>query len=591
MNPTTWITLRSLATLRLWLFILMGVLVGMAAYGVQLVPAFLVRQFLDALSGSAPLGMSLWLPLALLAGFAIVRPAITLSAVFSERALQLIVGTLLRRNVLEYILRQPGAQPLPASPGEAISRFRDDMQAVMWGFSWMLDPVGQLIAAAFIVVVLAQIDALLTLGILAPVVAIVGLIRVLNMRVTVYRRAAQQSIADVTGLLGEVFGAALAVKVANAERRVIGHMLELNEARRRANLADRVFAEFLRSSSTNVANLGIAILLWLAASAMRDGHFSVGDFALFVAYITSLTAIVREFGTFVTNFRQMEVSLDRLRALMPDAPPEALARHAPLYLSGPAPGAAPVEPLLDEPLRKLVVQDLTFVYAGTRRGIKDVCFEIERGSFTVVTGRIGAGKTTLLRVLLGLLPKQSGALYWNGKAVDDPANLFVPPRTAYTPQAPRLVSESLRDNILLGIPETAVDLHRVVHAAVLETDIPDLEEGLDTLIGPRGVKLSGGQIQRVAAARMFARLAELLIVDDLSSALDIETEFLLWERLLRRDDLTCVAVSHRHAALRRADQILLLDEGRLVERGTLQELLERSEQMRLLWETTVSGAE
>src|SRR5205085_8435951 len=139
----------------------------------------------------------------------------------------------------------------------------------------------------------------------------------------------------------------------------------------------------------------------------------------------------------------------------------------------------------------------------------EVSFTLDRGSFTVITGRIGAGKTTLLRVLLGLLPVQAGEVLWNAQVIDDRADVFVPPRSAYTPQAPRLVSESLRDNILLGLPEHVVDLDRVLHAAVLELDLPELEDGLDTLVGPRGVRLSGGQVQRVAAARMFARPADL----------------------------------------------------------------------------------
>src|SRR3981081_4283610 len=239
---------------------------------------------------------------------------------------------------------------------------------------------------------------------------------------------------------------------------------------------------------------------------------------------------------------------------MAGGPPDALVKQAPLHLRGPLPEPLWATPDLAEPLLDLTAEDLAFVYPGTRLGIAHVSFRLQRGSFTVVTGRIGSGKTTLLRVLLGLLPMQSGALYWNGRLVADPGSLFVPPRSAYTPQTPRLVSESLRDNILLVVPEHAVALDRVVHAAVLERDVPDLEDGLDTLVGPRGVKLSGGQVQRVAAARMFARPAELLVVDDLSSALDVETERLLWERLLARKELTCVAVHHRHPAPRRAAQ-------------------------------------
>ena len=260
-------------------------------------------------------------------------------------------------------------------------------------------------------------------------------------------------------------------------------------------------------------------------------------------------------------------------------------QHAPLHLTGPLPVLTPTdaELELDHPLEELSAEHLTFFYPGTERGISDVSFRVRRGEFTVITGRIGSGKTTLVRVLLGLLPMQSGVLRWNQQPIADPGSVFVPPRSAYTPQAPRLVSESLRDNILLGVPEDVVDLDTAIHAAVLERDLPELEEGLDTLIGPRGVKLSGGQVQRVAAARMFARPAELVVVDDLSSALDIETERLLWDRLLQRADLTCIAISHRHAALRRAHQILLMENGRIVDRGTLSELLERSDELRQLW--------
>src|SRR5205823_13585891 len=121
-------------------------------------------------------------------------------------------------------------------------------------------------------------------------------------------------------------------------------------------------------------------------------------------------------------------------------------------------------------------------------------------------------------------------------------------------------------------------------AAALEQDIHELEDGLDTMAGSRGVELSGGQVQRAAAARMFLRAADLLVIDDLSSALDVTTENLLWQRLMSETDTTYLVVSHRPAALRRADTVILLDNGRVADRGSLEELLDRSALMCDLWD-------
>jgi ABC-type multidrug transport system fused ATPase/permease subunit len=267
--------------------------------------------------------------------------------------------------------------------------------------------------------------------------------------------------------------------------------------------------------------------------------------------------------------------------MMVDAPPGKIIDHVPLDLIGPPPKWTS-DTREGESLVTLEVRDLAFTYPKSEAGIRDISFRLARRDFVVITGRIGSGKTTLLRVLQGLLPRSTGEILWNGQNVEDPAVFFTPPHSSYTAQVPRLFSETLRHNVLFG--ETAEErLPQAMELAAMRPDIDALEKGLETLVGTRGVKLSGGQLQRAGAARMFARGADLLIFDDLSSALDVATERQLWDSLFRDREATCIVVSHRRPALRRATEILLMSEGRIIAQGRLEDLLKTSAEMRRLW--------
>jgi ATP-binding cassette subfamily B protein len=218
------------------------------------------------------------------------------------------------------------------------------------------------------------------------------------------------------------------------------------------------------------------------------------------------------------------------------------------------------------PLDELQVNSLRAVHEGGA-GLHDVSFTLRRGSFTVITGPIGSGKTTLLRALLGLLQhaELGGEVRWNGTVVTDRAAFMVPPNAAFLPQVPQLISDSVADNIALGeVPVASLEL--ALELAAVRADIDEMPDGADTLIGPRGLRLSGGQRQRVATARALVHSPELVVLDDLSSALDVETELQLWTNLSAAG-MTVLAVSHRAVAMDRADQVLVLDAGRLLGLG------------------------
>jgi ATP-binding cassette, subfamily B, bacterial len=207
---------------------------------------------------------------------------------------------------------------------------------------------------------------------------------------------------------------------------------------------------------------------------------------------------------------------------------------------------------------------------------------LRAGELVVITGRVGSGKTTLLRALLGLLPA-TGDLFWNGEPITDPAAFMIPPRCGYLAQTPVLLTGTVRENLLLGLPLEDLDLEPAISDAALERDLAGFPAGLETVIGRRGLRLSGGQIQRTAAARMLARRPRVAIVDDLSSALDLATEAEVWRRLRARTDMACLAASHRRSVLRLADRIVILRAGQVEDTGTLPELLARCAEMRALW--------
>ena len=534
-----------------------------AYFSSRLVPGLIVQQVFDGLTGGAAARFSVGTLLGLYVGWEVGRMALNFAAEYYGRTFFYLQKALLQKNVLRGLLRRPAALPLPAPPGDALNRLDHDTGEIADFPLWLPYVAGHALFALIAVVIMLRINAVITLVVVLPLLGVILLTNAVRERLLRTYQQDREASSRVTAFLGELFGAVQAMKVADADAGVLAHFHELNEARRKAGLRVRLLQDLLTWAAGNLSDLGVGVVLLLSGGAIRAGIFTIGDFSLFITYLWFIIRFPSHTGGMLADAKTQSVSLERLLTLQDDPRAATLIEATPVYSDGrypaiPRPPRAPADRL--DVLR---ARGLTYRHPGTGRGIVDVDLRLERGTLTVITGEIGAGKSTLLRALLGLLPRDSGEIWWNDRLVTDAAAFFVPPRCAYTPQVPRLFSQSLRDNVLLGLPLGAEALDAAIYAGVLEADAPRLEQGLDTVVGPRGVKLSGGQVQRTAAARMFVRQPELLVFDDLSSALDVETEQELWRRLRTcAPEATVLAVSHRPAALRLADQVIEMKEGR-----------------------------
>ncbi|WP_018253639.1 ATP-binding cassette domain-containing protein [Salinispora mooreana] len=442
------------------------------------------------------------------------------------------------------------------TPAEVVAQGGDTERVVELADNMVDQFFGLVLLVAMTVISGSVVPGLFFLGTMvvsALVAALFGPALERSARGTVTARAAYAT-ALVSGL-----SAARTVKLAGATGPVLDHLADLDAIRSERQRREITTQVWSRSTPSLVSGL-LPIGAWALFLA---GVLSAGATLVAVSTLVAARWIAWTAASLLSQVPSARVWTQRTVA-MTGAP----AYSAALPGVDPAAGTAPVPPApARHPLRRLELAGFGVRHADGVAAVRDVDLTIERGQLVLVVGPVGSGKSSLLRALAGIVP-HTGRLMWNGVPVTEPELFLRPHQVGYVGQQPRVLSGTVADNITLGYP---ADAAAAASTAQLEPDLAASGAGLGLVIGHKGTRLSGGQLQRLALARALAPRTELLVADDVSSALDVTTELALWAAL-RRHGVTVLGSTSKRAALLRADHVLVLDDGRVAAQGRWCEL-------------------
>jgi ATP-binding cassette subfamily B multidrug efflux pump len=408
-----------------------------------------------------------------------------------------------------------------------------------------------------------SISLKLTLISLIPAPMIVLLTKILTRRMSAGFESVQNTFSDLTEQVREAFAGIRVIKAYNREEWEYQRVKELGRKYISENMHLAKTLGFFFPMMAVFTNIGLAILIWLGGRLTILGDITPGDFVAFISYLNLLTWPMMAMG-WVTNLIQRgSASMRRINRILYEVP-EIKDTAQPRPMPGIRGGIS--------------IRGLSIRYPGKRDdALKDVSMELEAGETLAVVGPVGSGKTTLLNAIPRLLDVPAGTLFVDGQDIREIPLKTLRENIGFVTQDVFIFSDTLRNNVLFGRPNVPEeDLEAALRAANIFEDIKEFENGLDTLLGERGITLSGGQRQRLTIARALLSDPPILILDDALSMVDTRTEERILNRILElRRQKTNLIVSHRVSTVSRTDRTVVLEQGEIVEIGNHKSLLKQ----------------
>jgi len=492
------------------------------------------------------------------AGIAVAATAIGAAGNFGKRFLLMRTSRRaeahLRRDLFRHIQHLPASYLDGMRTGDLMSRATSDLEAARMAIGpAVMYFADSILKFSFALAVMLTLNAELTAYALTPLLGICGGLVYLAPRIHRESRIVQDRLAAISARAQESFAGGRVVKTFATEDREVRTMDVHGDAYLDANM------RLARVRGATMAWLhlmgagGLIVILFVGGGQVIDGEFTFAGLLLFNSYLFILVWPMMAFGWVLSMIQRGAAGIDRIAEVFAVAP----------EVTPPATGKA---------LRgKIELRDLSFAFNGTPI-LQGVSVHVPAGSTLGIIGPTGSGKSTLVSLLTRLYDPPRGTILVDGQEIHDVALADLRRAIALVPQEAFLFSTTIRENVAFAREDGEVE--RAVRDAHLHHDVEGFPEGLDTVVGERGVTLSGGQKQRTALARALAADAPILILDDALSAVDTETEMAILRNLRRIGDArTVIVVAHRISALRHADRILYLCDGRVAEAGTHTELV------------------
>ena len=406
-----------------------------------------------------------------------------------------------------------------------------------------------------------SLSAKLALAILAPMPVIAFVAYLFSKRIYAQSYVVQDGFSHLSTFVQENLNGIRTVQAMAQEDREIERFAQVNQDFSDRNLELFATTSFLGALMPILAGTGTLIIIAYGSLLLGQGEITIGTFAAFFSYLALVLWPVREAGSLVAQWQRGASGAARLFEIL-DHEPEIRDQPSEDF---------------PEMTGAISVRGLSFRYEGKEKfALENVSFEVVPGETIAILGRVGSGKSTLLRLFVRLLEPTEGEILLDGHPISGYPLAFLRSRVCMVLQDPFLFADSLGENIAYDDPSRDhQEILEVARAAALEETIENFPEGLNTILGERGVTLSGGQKQRAALARGLIRRTPLLILDDCFSAVDTETEEHILAGLKRvRIESTTLLVSHRVSTARHADRIIVLEQGRVIESGSHRELLD-----------------